>query len=386
MVVRDGEPVMACGTPGGDQQDQWQLCFLLAHFAGGLDLQAAIDAPAWHITSFPSSFAPRLAVPGEVVVEDRVGPAVVAELERRGHRVTMLDSWSLGPAVRGDAGPGERPPVRRGQPARDAGVRGRAVTAGRCLATERIRTDTGNRAGRAELGAGARRVVASPPALDHAAGRRAGRHRRGVPGRARGRRHRDGPAAGRRPRTRRAGPGAGPGADRTAATGRALPPGRGARGRAGQGAGARRRPRSVEFDAGTGRLAALPIRKGLGELAELEHAGGTTIVLLHNFSRLRARAIALGPDGRAVALGEVLDALPMRDGTVLAEDCSGASGTGPCTLTGYAPTGAVRWKRPAPSQLDLVRDTPYGLLVLAPGHRGRGWCGWRTRAPAPSTG
>ena len=112
MVVRDGEPVMACGTPGGDQQDQWQLCFLLAHFAGGtagetagqtaggttagLDLQAAIDAPAWHITSFPSSFAPRLAVPGEVVVEDRVGPAVVAELERRGHRVTVLDGWSLG--------------------------------------------------------------------------------------------------------------------------------------------------------------------------------------------------------------------------------------------------------------------------------------------------
>ncbi len=100
MVVRDGEPVMACGTPGGDQQDQWQLCFLLAHFAGGpaggLDLQAAIDAPAWHITSFPSSFAPRLAVPGEVVVEDRVGPDVVAELERRGHRVTVLDSWTLG--------------------------------------------------------------------------------------------------------------------------------------------------------------------------------------------------------------------------------------------------------------------------------------------------
>ena len=96
LVLRDGEPVMACGTPGGDQQDQWQLCFLLAHFAGGLDLQAAIDAPAWHITSFPSSFAPRLAVPGEVVVEDRVGPEVVTELKRRGHRVTVVDGWSLG--------------------------------------------------------------------------------------------------------------------------------------------------------------------------------------------------------------------------------------------------------------------------------------------------
>jgi gamma-glutamyltranspeptidase/glutathione hydrolase len=35
-------------------------------------------------------------VPGEVVVEDRVGPDVIAELERRGHRVTVLDSWTLG--------------------------------------------------------------------------------------------------------------------------------------------------------------------------------------------------------------------------------------------------------------------------------------------------
>jgi gamma-glutamyltranspeptidase/glutathione hydrolase len=108
LVLRDGEPVMACGTPGGDQQDQWQLCFLLAHVAGGLDLQAAIDAPAWHITSFPSSFAPRLAVPGEVVIEDRVGPDVLAELERRGHRVTTTDGWSLGrlSAVARDPGTG----------------------------------------------------------------------------------------------------------------------------------------------------------------------------------------------------------------------------------------------------------------------------------------
>jgi gamma-glutamyltranspeptidase/glutathione hydrolase len=96
LVLRDGEPVMACGTPGGDQQDQWQLCFLLAHVGGGMDLQAAIDAPAWHITSFPSSFAPRLTVPGEVVVEDRVGADVIGELRRRGHQVTVSGGWSLG--------------------------------------------------------------------------------------------------------------------------------------------------------------------------------------------------------------------------------------------------------------------------------------------------
>jgi hypothetical protein len=117
------------------------------------------------------------------------------------------------------------------------------------------------------------------------------------------------------------------------------------------------------LDAGTGRLAALPVRTGPGDVAELDHAGATTTVLLHNASRLRARAVALGRNGPAASLGQALDVLPMRDGTVLAEDCDGAGGTGPCTLTGHDPTGAARWKRSVPSQLDLVRDTPYGLLV-----------------------
>ena len=53
LGLRDGEPVLAFGTPGGDQQDQWQLCFWLAHTVGGLDLQAAIDAPTWHSTGVP---------------------------------------------------------------------------------------------------------------------------------------------------------------------------------------------------------------------------------------------------------------------------------------------------------------------------------------------
>ena len=56
----------------------------------------AIDAPAWHTTAFPSSFYPRETVPGEVVVESRVGDGVVTELRRRGHTVVLADAWSLG--------------------------------------------------------------------------------------------------------------------------------------------------------------------------------------------------------------------------------------------------------------------------------------------------
>ena len=61
-----------------------------------MDLQEAIDAPAWHTTSFPSSFYPRASEPGGLVMESRVGPAVRDELVRRGHVVTVADAWSLG--------------------------------------------------------------------------------------------------------------------------------------------------------------------------------------------------------------------------------------------------------------------------------------------------
>jgi gamma-glutamyltranspeptidase / glutathione hydrolase len=101
LALRDGVPVMAFGTPGGDQQDQWQLHFFLAvalraPVRGGLDLQGAIDAPNWHNDSFPGSFYPRGMRPGSVTVEARTDAAVVEELRRRGHTVTLGDDWSEG--------------------------------------------------------------------------------------------------------------------------------------------------------------------------------------------------------------------------------------------------------------------------------------------------
>ncbi|WP_431934330.1 gamma-glutamyltransferase family protein [Micromonospora sp. RP3T] len=96
LVLRGGEPVLACGTPGGDQQDQWQLLFLLRHLAGGQELQEAIDAPAWHTTSLPASFYPREVEPGVLVVEDRIEPDVLATLRAKGHTVRRADPWSLG--------------------------------------------------------------------------------------------------------------------------------------------------------------------------------------------------------------------------------------------------------------------------------------------------
>jgi gamma-glutamyltranspeptidase/glutathione hydrolase len=96
MALRDGEPYLAWGSPGGDQQDQWTTQFFLRHVHAGLNLQEAIDAPAWHSEHFPISFWPRTARPGVLVVESRVPADTRKELERRGHVVEVGPAWSEG--------------------------------------------------------------------------------------------------------------------------------------------------------------------------------------------------------------------------------------------------------------------------------------------------
>ncbi len=96
LAFRDGQPYLAWGTPGGDQQDQWTCQFLLRHIHAKHNLQQAIDAPAWHSEHFPNSFWPRAARPGVLVVEARVPATTVTELRRRGHIVEVGPHWSEG--------------------------------------------------------------------------------------------------------------------------------------------------------------------------------------------------------------------------------------------------------------------------------------------------
>jgi len=96
LALRDGEPHLAWGSPGGDGQDQWITQMFLRHVHCGMNLQEAIDAPAWHSEHFPSSFWPRTARPGVLVIEGRVPKKTIAELERRGHIVETGPDWSEG--------------------------------------------------------------------------------------------------------------------------------------------------------------------------------------------------------------------------------------------------------------------------------------------------
>ncbi len=96
LALRDGKPYLAWGTPGGDQQEQWALHVFLRHVDLGQDLQAAIDAPEFHTDDLISSFYPRARIPRSLSLESRFGARTVADLERRGHEVTLWPDWSLG--------------------------------------------------------------------------------------------------------------------------------------------------------------------------------------------------------------------------------------------------------------------------------------------------
>lgn len=96
LALRDGKPYMAFGTPGGDQQDQWSLTFFLRHVHHGMNIQEAIDAPAFHSEHWPNSFYPRQAHLGRIVVECRFPDTTLSELGRRGHEVISGPPWSEG--------------------------------------------------------------------------------------------------------------------------------------------------------------------------------------------------------------------------------------------------------------------------------------------------
>ncbi|REC97362.1 gamma-glutamyltranspeptidase/glutathione hydrolase [Microbacterium sp. AG157] len=95
-LLTRGDEVIAIGSPGGDQQDQWQLPVLVRMLVGGYSPQQAIDAPTLHTTALVDSFWPRTWSPAGAVVEDRLGDDLIAELERRGHRVRRAGDWALG--------------------------------------------------------------------------------------------------------------------------------------------------------------------------------------------------------------------------------------------------------------------------------------------------
>src|SRR4029453_8391143 len=96
LALREGQPWLAFGTPGGDQQDQWSLQFFLNVVDFGMDLQEALDAATVHTAHFRGSFYPHNADPGVVRVADGSPIQVRSALAARGHEVQVDGTWTHG--------------------------------------------------------------------------------------------------------------------------------------------------------------------------------------------------------------------------------------------------------------------------------------------------
>lgn len=99
MVLKDGAPYLAIGTPGGDNQDQQIMNVLLRVLAFNQPLQAAIEAPRINSNHFHGSFAIKKDEPGVLEIEDRVPADVRAALTARGHQLDVLGPYAVSTGI-----------------------------------------------------------------------------------------------------------------------------------------------------------------------------------------------------------------------------------------------------------------------------------------------
>ncbi len=95
IVLKDGEPFMTLGTPGGDSQPQSNLQVLTNIVDFGLHVQDAVEAPRYCGYSFPQSPWPHREFPNRLEMEGRVSRDLVDALNHLGHQVEEVGPWDI---------------------------------------------------------------------------------------------------------------------------------------------------------------------------------------------------------------------------------------------------------------------------------------------------
>lgn len=90
-LTRDGELYAVGGTPGGDQQPQWNVQTICNLVDFGMEAQQALDAPRWY--SFPGTDPEHDGKPFALHLESRFSPDAVADLAARGHEIVDHGAW-----------------------------------------------------------------------------------------------------------------------------------------------------------------------------------------------------------------------------------------------------------------------------------------------------
>lgn len=95
IVIKEGEPYMIIGSPGGDEQPTRIAQTFLNVVEFGMNIQEAIEAPRWSTTSFPASEFPHTMYAGNIAVESRIAEEVRGDLAARGHNVEVKGPWMM---------------------------------------------------------------------------------------------------------------------------------------------------------------------------------------------------------------------------------------------------------------------------------------------------
>ena len=94
IVLKDGEFLLALGTPGGETIGQTQFQVLLNILDFGLNIQEAVAAPRLSLFADPNFYTPGADI--LVRVENRVTPGAVEALLGMGHRAELTGGYALG--------------------------------------------------------------------------------------------------------------------------------------------------------------------------------------------------------------------------------------------------------------------------------------------------
>jgi len=99
IVMHEGEPILAIGTPGGDNQEQTILQTLLNIIEFKDDwypnLHTAIEWPRVQTLHFQASFWPHNSGFNRINMEANLNPEVIEAMRERGHDVTVLPPFKV---------------------------------------------------------------------------------------------------------------------------------------------------------------------------------------------------------------------------------------------------------------------------------------------------
>jgi gamma-glutamyltranspeptidase/glutathione hydrolase len=95
MVFMGGQFFAVGGSPGADDQPQTNLQVLHNLLDLDMDPQSAVEAPRW---SHQPGTPPRDQLPEQLRMEEGFEPQVIDRLQKKGHKVSIVDRWSFGSA------------------------------------------------------------------------------------------------------------------------------------------------------------------------------------------------------------------------------------------------------------------------------------------------